>query len=68
MTTLNAIKALGVNTATLTRHATRADADRMAASYTAGPIRLVVLGCDGRFWVVSAKDAGRLTKAGYELA
>ena len=28
----------------------------------------VILGCDGRFWVVCFRDAGTLLKAGYEKA
>ena len=30
--------------------------------------RFVMLGCDGRFWVVCGADASRLSKQGYEFA
>lgn len=31
-------------------------------------LRFVMLGCDGRFWVVCGADASRLSKQGYEFA
>lgn len=31
-------------------------------------LRFVMLGCDGRFWVVCGADASRLSKKGYEFA
>lgn len=31
-------------------------------------MRMVMLGCDGRFWVVCGSDASRLFKLGYEYA
>jgi hypothetical protein len=65
MTTLTDLAALGINVNMLTRHANLEDARRSARSF-ANVVRLVVMGCDGRYWVVSARDAGKLRKAGYE--
>lgn len=31
-------------------------------------LHIVVLGCDGRFWVVCGADANKLNKLGYEFA
>lgn len=59
------IKALGVNVDMMTRHACLEDAKR-AARTSINMVRLVVMGDDDRYWVVSARDAGRLRKAGYE--
>lgn len=59
------LAALGINTNSLIRHATLAGARRDQMART-GLIFMVVQGCDGRFWVVSARDAGKLRKAGYE--
>jgi hypothetical protein len=63
-TMLKELASLGINVNMLTRHANLGDARRMASSFT--DVRLVVMGCDGRYWVVSARDAGKLRKVGYE--
>jgi len=39
-----------------------------AFAYSANVRRRVMLGDDGRFWVVTPADASRLEKAGYEYA
>ena len=31
-------------------------------------LSFVMLGCDGRFWIVCGADASRLSKQGYEFA
>jgi hypothetical protein len=51
------LKALGIDTLTLTRHTTLGAAKANAASFTT--VRLVVQGCDDRFWVVSARNAAK---------
>jgi hypothetical protein len=63
--TLANLAALGINTNTLARFANLAAAHAFALTFN--DIRLVVQGCDGRFWVVSARDAGRLRGMGYEV-
>lgn len=57
---------LGIDVNMLTRHASLADA--FATARRSHQIRLVVMGDDGRYWVVSAREAARLRKAGYEMA
>lgn len=61
---LEHIKKLGVNVNMLTRYKSLAAA--RAAALTFADVRLVVLGDDGRYWVLSARDAGKLRKAGFE--
>lgn len=62
---LDKLAKIGIDVNMLTRHASIEDAKIKARSYVTG-IYLVVMGCDDRYWVVSARDAGRLRKAGYE--
>jgi len=38
----------------------------VSAAYRMRPIGTVVMGDDGRWWVVSYRDGVRLVKAGYE--
>lgn len=64
---LEKIKALGVNVNMMTRHASLEDARRAAESFK-NSVRLVVMGDDGRYWVVSAREAGILRKSGYETS
>jgi len=61
---LTAMKALGCSWMTAARYADLDSARRAAAGFS--DVRQVVMGCDGLFWVVSSKDAGKLRKAGYE--
>jgi hypothetical protein len=65
MNTLAKLAKIGVNTNLMTRHAGLEDAKRNARSFV-NSMRLVVMGCDGRYWVVSAREAASLRKAGYE--
>lgn len=45
------------------------DRDR-AFGYSKNTVKLscVILGCDGRFWIVCLSDAAKLIKQGYEPA
>lgn len=61
---LEALKNLGINVLMLTRHTSLDDAKRTARSFN--DIRLVVMGDAGQYWVVTAREAARLRKAGYE--
>lgn len=50
---------------TASRYVSLSDAAKAACGFI-NRVYLVVMGCDGRYWVVSARDAGMLRKAGYE--
>lgn len=63
---LTNLKNLGINTMTMIRKSTLAEAKAVARSFK--DVRLVVMGCDGQFWVVAARDAAKLRGAGYEMA
>ncbi len=65
--TLESLKSLGVNVGMLTRHASLAEARSAAYGFRANASpRLIIMGSDDRYWVVSARDAGILRKAGFE--
>jgi hypothetical protein len=55
---------LNLNPLTWTRHDSLKAARTFALTFN--DIRVVVLGSDGLYWVVSARDAGILRKSGFE--
>jgi hypothetical protein len=61
---LTVAKNLGLSSILWTRHAKLDDARTAAIKFN--DVRLTVVGCDGLYWVVSAPDAAKLRKAGYE--
>jgi hypothetical protein len=62
---IEAMKAAGCRDwTTAIRHVGLIEARQAAFSFRG--VRMIIMGDDGEFWVVSHRDAGVLRKAGYE--